>query len=152
MLATVDGIVVRFEYRDTDGTGVLAVEARSAGFAGRATAWFSDAELLRFAGDLHTFPFADQRFHIGGGYWTPRGELDEHVGLAARALSRRGQLGMTAHLAVPSDHWAHADGPVCEVFVEVPTSYEALGRFAAELSGLVHGTLEDASLTAEIVG
>jgi hypothetical protein len=135
VLPTVDGIVVRFEHRDTDGTGVLAVGARSTGFAG----------------DLRSSPFADQRVHIGGGYWTPRGELDEHVGLAARALSRRGQLGVTAHLTVPSGHWAHADGPVCEVFVEVPTSYEALGRFAAELSGLVHGTLEDASLTAEIV-
>ena len=44
-----DGLVLRYEYRDTDGTGRLNAEVRFDGFAGTSSAWFGEAELVGFA-------------------------------------------------------------------------------------------------------
>ncbi len=43
-----DGLVLRYDYRDTNGTGELWAQARYGEFAGASSAWFSDHELLRF--------------------------------------------------------------------------------------------------------
>ncbi|MPQ99020.1 hypothetical protein GB931_14025 [Modestobacter sp. I12A-02628] len=143
-----DGLLVRFVYRDTDRTGELGVQVRSGGFAGAAAAWFGDDELLGFSGRLTACPLGDSRPGISGGY-TEDGHVAEYVGLTARAVGRRGQVGVLVHLATAIEHPGSSTG---EVRVEVMTSYEALGRFAAQLRQLVEGTADEARLDAEEVG
>ena len=150
---TGDGLVVRWTYRDTDQTGVLAVEARFGDFAGASHAWFSDDDLQLFADKVRTYPLGDQRFQVSGGYFAgPDTSLIEHVGLTVRAIGLRGQVGVIAHLAVPDDQVRYNGATASEVRIEVLTSYEGLGRFASELSDLIEGNLEEASLDAEIAG
>lgn len=145
-----DGLRVRYEYRDDDETGVLTVEVRFGGFAGESRAWFSDGDLLEFADQLRTYPLGEQQFHVSGGYRTDDG-VDEHVGMTVRAIGFRGLTGVSAHLATPPDRVAYG-ASVSEVRVEVLTSYEALGRFASELTDLVAGKLGEAWLDADLVG
>jgi hypothetical protein len=59
---------------------------------------------------------------------------------------------VVAHLAVPAEHPTYPGSSLSEVRVEVLTSYEALGRFSAELRSLVAGTADTARLDAEVVG
>lgn len=145
-----DGLRVRYEYRDDDGTGVLTAEVRFGGFAGESRAWFSDGDLLEFADHLRTYPLGEQQFHVSGGYRTDDG-VDEHVGMTVRAIGFRGLTGVAAHLATPPDRVDYG-ASVSEVRVEVLTSYEALGRFASELRNLVAGNLQEAWLDADLVG
>jgi hypothetical protein len=147
----VDGLVLRYDYRDTDGTGELGAEVRFGGFAGASSAWFSDEDLLTFADQLTTYPLGDSVFDISGGYGSDE-DFEERVGLTARAVGLRGQVGVVAHLAVPAEHPTYPGSSLSEVRVEVLTSYEALGRFSAELRSLVAGTADTARLDAEVVG
>jgi hypothetical protein len=145
-----EGLRVRYEYRDDDGTGVLTVEVWFGGFAGESRAWFSDGDLLEFADQLRTYPLGEEQFHVSGGYRTDAG-VDEHVGMTVRAIGFRGLTGVVAHLATPPDR-VNYGASISEVRVEVLTSYEALGRFASELTDLVAGRLEEAWLDADLVG
>ena len=143
-----DGLLARWEYRDTDGTGQLGVLARYEGFAGVSVAWFSDADLLAFAHRLGaTYPLGEQQLSVSGGYGSP--DEEEHVALTVRARGRRGQLGVSVHLAVPSDSRSDVEWSSSDVRLEVLTTYEALGRFASELRHLVSGTVDEARLDAE---
>lgn len=146
-----DGLVLRYEYRDDDETGVLGVEVRFAGFAGASSAWFSDEDLLGFADRLLTYPLGDSEFGVSGGYGRDE-DFEERVGLTARAVGGRGQVGVVAHLASAAEHPTYSGTSLSEVRVEVLTSYEALGRFSAELRRLVEGTADEARLDAEVLG
>jgi hypothetical protein len=148
---TRDGVVVRYGYRDDDGTGVVTVEARFGGFSGVSQAWFADDDLLEFAAQLRTYPLGDQRVEVSGGYETEDGRVDEHVGLTVRAVGHRGLVGVLAHLATPPDHFDYG-AIASEMRVEVLTSYEALGKFSHELARLVRGEGDEAELDAEVVG
>jgi hypothetical protein len=147
-----DGLLLRYEYRDTDGTGKLAAEVRFAGFAGASEAWFSDEDLTSFADQLSTYPLGDSQLRIAGGYGADDDGFEEHVGLTVRALGRRGQIGVIAHLATPTDDQPHPGASPSEVSVAVLTSYEALARFSVELRLLVAGTADEARLDAEVLG
>jgi hypothetical protein len=146
-----DGLVLRYEYRDTDGTGVLGAEARFAGFAGASSAWFSDEDLLGFADQLTTYPLGDSEFSLSGGYGLDE-DYEERVGLTVRAVGLRGQVGVMAHLATPAEHPTYPGSSMSEVRIEVLTSYEALGQFSAELKRLVAGTADEAQLDAQVLG
>lgn len=148
---TDDGLLVQYAYRDDDETGIVTVEARFGGFSGTSEAWFANAELLNFAHQLRTYPLGSQQFRVSGGYSSEDGGVDEHVGLAVRAVGLRGLVGVLAHLATPPDHANHGASP-SDVRVEVLTSYESLGRFASDLRRLVRADLEEARLDAEVVG
>jgi hypothetical protein len=146
---TQDGLAVRYDYRDTDETGLLIVEARFGGFAGESKAWFGDAELLTFSDQLRTYPLGDAQFTVSGGYGLGPG--GEHVGLSVRAIDLRGLVGVLAHLATPHDYvdYRHSGTSASEARVEVLTSYASLGRFASELAQLVKGDLNEANLDAD---
>lgn len=145
-----DGLLARWDYRDTDGTGKLEVAARYQGFAGRSAAWFGDGDLRSFANGLAaTYPLGEREFSVSGGYSSPD---EEHVALSVRARGRRGQLGVTVHLAVPSDHRSDVEWSSSDVRLEILTTYEALGRFASELRHLVDGNVDEARLDAERLG
>jgi hypothetical protein len=145
------GLVLRYDYRDTDGTGALGAEVRFGGFAGASSAWFSDEGLLTFASQLTTYPLSDSEFAISGGYGSDE-DFEEHVGLTARAVGLHGQVGVVVHLAIPADRRTHPESASSEVRVEVLTTYGALGRFSAELRRLVEGTADEARLYAEALG
>src|SRR4051795_10549087 len=145
-----DGLVVRYEYRDTDGTGELWARARYGAFAGASSAWFSDDVLLRFAEQLLTHPLGDAQFHIAGGTGTDD-SFEEHVVLTV-ALGLRGQVGVVAHLATPTDRESNPGSSRSEARVEVLTSYGSLQRFSAELMSLVAGTADEARLDAVVPG
>jgi hypothetical protein len=142
-----DGLLLRYVDRDSDGTGELRAQARFGDFAGASSAWFSDDELLRFAEELSTEPLGEQRCHIaGGGSATDEG-FEEHVGLTV-GIGMRGQVGLTAHLALPSSRLSNAGSARSEARVEVLTTFGALQRFASELRQLVAGTAGEAWLEA----
>ena len=144
------GLVLGYEYRDTDGTGELWARARYGAFAGASSAWFSDDELLRFAEQLLTHPLGDARFQIAGGTGA-EDSFEEHVGLRV-ALGLRGQVGVVVHLATPTDRHSNPGSSRSEARVEVLTSYGSLQRFSAELRNLVAGTADEARLDAVVPG
>lgn len=144
-----DGLLLRYDDRDTDGFGKLAAEVRFRGFAGASSVWVSDADVARFADQLTTYPLNDSQFSISAGYGENE-DFEERVGLGVRAVGRRGQVGVTARLAAPIDYSNLPGVPLDQVRVEVLTSYEALGRFSIELARLVAGTADDARLDAEV--
>ena len=143
--------MLRYEYRDTDGTGELGAEVRFGGFAGASSAWFSDEDLMSFADRLTTYPLGDSEFSVSGGYGHDEA-FEERVGLTARAVGGRGQVGVVVHLASPTEHPTYPGSSLREVRVEVLTSYEALGQFSAELRRLVAGTADEAQLDAQVLG
>lgn len=146
-----DGLLLRYGYRDTDGTGELSVEVRFGGFAGASSAWFSDVELLAFADRVRTYPLGDSEFNVSGGYGSDD-DFEERVGLTAHAVGGRGQVGVLAHVAAPAGHPTYPGSSLSEVRVEVLTSYEAVRRFSAELRRLVEGTADEARLDVEVLG
>ncbi len=92
-----DGLLLQYEYRDTDGTGELRAQARYGGFAGASSAWFSDGQLLEFADQLLHRPGGDAQFRLSGGAGT-EDAFEEHVGLTL-ALGMRGEVVLVAHLS-----------------------------------------------------
>lgn len=144
-----DGLVARFS-RDDDGTGELAVDVRFRDFSGSSAAWFHEHELLAFTDQLCGFPLAeDDPVRVAGGYWSQErsGELaEEHVSLSVLPSGRRGQLEVTAHVATPSDYGRLG---AVDARVVLPTTYEALRRFAGELRLVVRGQAPEARLDVE---
>ncbi|GAA3169696.1 hypothetical protein GCM10010531_23460 [Blastococcus jejuensis] len=141
-----DGLLLRYEDRDTDGTGELRVEAKYRQFSGASSAWFSDNELLRFAEQLLTHPLGDAQLHISGGTGSDD-TFEMHVGLTV-ALGMRGQVAVVAHLATPTNPEINPGSSRSQARVEVLTSYGGLQRFSAELRQLVAGTADEARLEA----
>jgi hypothetical protein len=140
-----DGLLLRYVDRDSDGTGELWAQARFGNFAGASSAWFSDDELLRFAEQLLNDPQGESRCHIAGGGSAADESFEEHVGLTV-GLGIRGQVGLMAHLALPSSRPGNAGSARSEARVEVLTTYGALQRFSSELRQMVAGTADEAWL------
>jgi hypothetical protein len=108
---------------------------------------FSDDELLRFAEQLSNDPLGESRCHIAGGGSGGDESFEEHVGLTV-GLGIRGQVGLMAHLALPSSRLGNAGSTRSEARVEVLTTHGALQRFSSELRQLVARTADKAWLEA----
>jgi hypothetical protein len=145
-----DGLLLRYEYRDTDGTGELHAHARYGGFAGASSAWFSDDQLLNFADQLLKRPPSDAQFHLSAGTGT-EGAFEEHVGLTV-ALGMRGETVVLAHLSTPTNPGSNPGSSRSDARIEIVTWMGALQRFSSELKGLVAGTAEEARLEAVVLG
>lgn len=147
---TVRYLELRFN-DDNDGTGCLVAEARSGKFAGAGSAYFSIDQIEEFATKLQAFPIATSpRPEIRGGYWSktdPSTLEAEHLALAVYPIDSRGHL--VIQVRVMAD-WAlgRAEAHFHAAF-EVPIAYEALGRFARDLTALVHGTLTVARIESD---
>ena len=139
--------------RDSDGTGELFVEATSDGFAGRASAWFSDGQLLRFAQALDAFPLRDPFPTLHGGFWSSTPGVptieQEHVGLEVRPLGRRGTVAVTARLAAPE---SPGEGTVLpkRLALTFVADYAELQRFAEAVAALAQGRSDQAALVSEV--
>lgn len=144
-----EGILLTCTWRDgEDPHGEVAASVCFEDFAGRGSAYFDDAELRRFAGQLRRYPLGDAVVRLTGGYVQPD---EEHVGLTVQARGRRGQVGLTVHLRTPSDDRSDVEWSSKELTVEVLTAYEALRRFASEVEHLVDGPGSEAWLDAEVL-
>jgi hypothetical protein len=135
-----------------DGTGKLVARAESGGFAGEGGAYFSVSEIEAFAAALAGFPLPEQpRPSLSGGFWKKdnSGELDqEHLGLVAYPVDKRGYLGMQVRIA--TEIWERDRSESQRtVRLEIVTAYEPLGRFSRDLIALVRGSMEEAELEGE---
>jgi hypothetical protein len=94
---------------DGDGTGTIDVEAEVEGFSGRSRAYFNKDDVERFAVALSQYPIPeDQSCSLTGGFGESRDHsADEHVGLDAYPVSRRGYIGIQVRMATP---WWAAHG------------------------------------------
>lgn len=139
---------------DTDGTAELFVEAASAGFAGRASAWFNVREIAEFAQALNAFPLpADDPPRLQGGFSeATRGKptvVQEHVFLEIRRAGKRGTLAVEVRLATP--HW-NGDPPSARrrAAFTFLTDYRALQGFASAVGSLAAGTTDEALMASDV--
>ena len=141
-------LTLRIEYEDDSGIELVA-SAVSGAFSGASTAWFARQKLIEFANRLgSTYPIpAGECIEIRGGYAGPRDEDDNeiHLLVALRPIDRRGAVGCEIGLA--SDRFRSGTRYFQQRSrMELWTTYEAIRRFADELSQLLAGTREDANL------
>ena len=141
--------------RDTDGTGELFVEASSAGFAGRSSAWFGIAAIADFAVALDAFPIPrDHPPRLAGGFWArdsrePALE-QEHVFLEVRPVGRRGTVLIDVRLATP--FWATSgDEAQRRVSLAFLADYATLQRFARAVAAVASGAADEAVLESDVV-
>lgn len=141
---------LHWEWRDdVEPFGLLAAQARWNGFEGYAEGYAQDADVLAFAARLRDYPLAEEPGRLFAGYLGP-GQPEEHVGIAVRPRGARGQIGVAVHLRA-SDAMPMEPGERFEVWLEVPTAYESLNRFADDLEALVADPSQVARLHADPV-
>ena len=145
-----DGLWVRLlPGAEGDGTVDLQVRVRSGAFAGEGRDAF-DVETLRgFASTLTAFPLgAEARRGIVAASWhvSDEGRREQvHVALSAYPINSRGDLGVRVRVATRANtHDRPESIHVAEV--ELKTGYSALARFSEQLSALLDGRIEEATL------
>ncbi|WP_148282220.1 hypothetical protein [Corallococcus coralloides] len=132
-----------------DGTVDLQARVRSGAFSGQGSDEF-DVETLRgFASALTAFPLgAEARRGIVAASWqvSDRGRREQvHVALSAYPINSRGELGVRVRVATRANTHDRPEAThVAEV--ELTTGYSAPGRFAEQLTSLLDGRVEEASL------
>jgi hypothetical protein len=140
---------LRFE-PDADGAGELHVDARTGGYAGRSSAWFTVDEVRSFADALSSYRLdQDASVRLAGGYWSHDGTtLDqEHVGIAVDPVGSLGQLVAMVHLADPVDGGVGGS----EARVRVPTTHQRVREFGDELALVLRKESEEAVLREEVM-
>jgi hypothetical protein len=139
---------------DGDGTGQLLATVSYAGFSGRGGAYVSISGIHEFADAISRYPLVvGERPTISGGFWKKdlsRDLEEEHLGISVYPVGPRGLVGVQVRLA--TEVWEHdrRDAQKC-VRLEIPTTYEALRRFAQGLVALVSGRDTEALLEAETI-
>jgi hypothetical protein len=134
---------------DGDETGALDVEAEVDGYAGRSHAYFNKDEIRRFAVALSQYPLRDQDCSLTSGFGESGGRpVQEHVGIDAYPVNRRGYIGIQVRMA--TDMW-DATTPKSQRIaqVEIVTTYEPLARFSKDILAMLSGTLAEATLEGD---
>lgn len=116
--------------------GELIVEARHAGFSGKASAWFDSAALRRFAEPLRCWPpVADGSAALRGGYFsdstTGSQPVETHVGITITQRGSRGRYWLEARLSEPDEEIQPQAATLC-----FPVEPAALLRFAGAIEAL----------------
>jgi len=135
---------------DGDGTGTMDVEAEVEGFSGRSHAYFNKDDVKRFAEALSQYPLPeDKTCSITGGFGESQGRpSQEHVGIDAYPVNRRGYIGIQVRLATLV--WSETRPESQSIAqLEIVTTYEPLARFSRDLLALLSGTLSEATLEGE---
>ena len=134
---------------DDDALVELGASAVSGAFSGSGAAWFSREELIEFANRLaSTYPIpAGERIEIHGGYLVPSGDDSDpiHLLIAISPIGSRGMLGCEIRLA-DERMYNNIRRFQQRSRMELWTTYEAISRFADELSQLLAGARKDANL------
>jgi|SRR5277367_1532114 hypothetical protein len=135
---------------DGDETGALHVEAEADGYSGRSHAYFNKDDIKRFAVALSQYPIPeDESCSLTGGFGESRDHpAEEHVGLDAYPVNRRGYTGIQVRLAAP---WSGDTRPESQrtARLEIVTTYEPLARFSRDILAILSGTLDAATLEGE---
>ena len=134
------GLTVDYRPEGSDGLGEVYVTVQAGAFAGAATSYIGDDDLLAWADALRRFPWPDgSTADISAGL----GDQDT-LRLKALSLTRRGQLAVAVYLAdIDTDAHSPTVDSKSEVAMLVKTGHEAARRFADELSqavGTGHGS------------
>jgi len=140
-------------YDDFDGTGELAADAESDGFAGKGSAYFDIENLKDFAKALREYPlpFGSERLSIEGGYGlTGDGELkDERLAIKVYPVDNRGHIGVQVRMAAePSAGESSESRLVAKL--ELMTTYEPIAQFGKGLLELVEGKVGEVVLQGEL--
>jgi hypothetical protein len=132
--ADLGGLTVTYRREGSAGIGVLQVSARVPPFAGAALGYFNDDDLRAFAESLDVYPLPPRaRPELTSGVGD-----QETVGLRVSQITSRRQLAVAVHLAdIDLDQNSPTSGAVSGVRMILPTSYQALHDFAAELRSAV---------------
>jgi hypothetical protein len=146
-------LTVRYQPDAADvGLGHLKVAAQANGFGGVSEVWSGEDQLLALASRLEAYPLpADDPPSISMCYRRPDRVDEEYLGLTFRPVGPRGQVGVEVHLA-ESPETRGRPGFVCDVRLELLTTYERLGRFTADLTRVVRAELDEARLEGERLG
>jgi hypothetical protein len=145
-----DRVRLTIGYMDGDGTAEIKATVQCKEFSGASSAWFSIAQLEKFADLLTAYPLStDNPPILRGGFWSRevRGEIDQlHVCLKAYPVGLRGAVGCLVTLQT-----ALNDGDKTKVAsrveVELRTSYQALSDFSAALKKLLRSEVSEAVLS-----
>jgi hypothetical protein len=152
MMAVMAGdLIVTFDPA-SDGTGKLAVTATANGFSGRSAAWFDSTRLTEFASNLGEYPLPKEHpVMIASGFGGSPEQLEqEHVRVAVYPVGNRGQVGVGVHLA--TERWPDTrPDAVCDVRLELLTTYQRLAEFSTDLVRVVHGEQREARLGEEVL-
>ena len=135
---------------DGDGTGTLDVEAEVDGYSGRSHAYFNRDEVRRFAMTLSQYPLPQgYRCSLTGGFGeSRRGPAQEHVGIDAYPVNRRGYIGIQVRMATAV--WSETRPESQRITqLEIVTTYEPLARFSKDLLALLNGTVSEATLEGD---
>jgi hypothetical protein len=135
---------------DGDGTGALDVEAEVDGYSGRSHAYFNKDEVRRFALALSQYPIpGNQSCSITSGFGESRGKpAQEHVGIDAYPVNRRGYVGIQVRMA--TEVWTETRPESQRITqLEIVTTYEPLARFSKDLLAMLDGTAPAATLEGE---
>jgi hypothetical protein len=91
----------------------------------------------------------DQPCSLTGGFAESRGQpSQEHVGIDAYPVNRRGYIGMQVRMATPD--WGETRPESQRIAqLEIVTTYEPLGRFSRDILAMLSGTLDAATLEGE---
>lgn len=134
---------VKFNFNsEGDGSGELILHFEIDTFSGWGRAYFNANELLRQLEAFAEFPIPSEGApEIRGGFWDSSTEesrlVQEHLFFSVRPVGTTGQLSFAMRVAVPD---GTTGGPVLlSAAAQVPTTYEALGRFVREMKALLCG-------------
>jgi hypothetical protein len=135
---------------DGDGTGTLYVEAEVDGYSGRSHAYFDIDEIKRFAEALSQYPLSeDKACSLTGGFGESRGNpAQEHVGIDAYPVNRRGYIGIQVRMATAV--WIDTPPESRRIAqLEIVTTYEPLAKFANDILAMLSGTLPQARIEGD---
>jgi hypothetical protein len=132
------------------GPGPSKLKLRSNGYSGRSHAYFNKDEIERFAVALAQYPLPQgQRCSLTGGFGESRGRpANEHVGIDAYPVNRRGYIGIQIRMATAV--WSKTRPESQSIAqLEIVTTYEPLARFSMDLLALLDGTVSEATLEGD---
>jgi hypothetical protein len=135
---------------DRDGTGTLDAEAEVDGYSGRSHAYFNIDELRRFAVALSQYPLVQgQCCSLAGGFGESRDSAaEEHVGIDAYPVNRRGYIGIQVRLA--TQVWSETRRESQKIAqLEIVTTYQPLAKFSSDILAMLEGMLSEATLEGD---
>ena len=143
---------LRFEPED-EWHGQLVATVSSNGFEGRASAWFATDELRRFSQAMTAYPLSTEALpSISGGFGSEPGAPEPeqvHLAMDIAPHDVRGTLRFTVRLA--TEVWRTEEHDLgCNATVRFLTTYGDIGPFAAALSNLAEGRIDEATLRTTI--
>jgi hypothetical protein len=129
--------------------GEITAVVDSAGYIGRASAWFTVEELRSFADSLVEYPIkAEAPLSLNGGFWEDEAIDQIHVGISVVPYDSAGGLVVALRLATPV--WTDAGRNRHHSLVaHLRTDYACLDAFRTSFISMVGGDTDAAVLNGQ---